>query len=400
MKRIFLFFFCLTLLDYSFGQYYGGSGQGINSITVTSLSLATNSLYSGGNNDGNSSITSNAISLSALNTQFSGGNNDGCSSITSTSISLSALSNYSGGVDDGIASANATGIPLSAGGMFSGGADDGISQNSVTGLSLASPTIYSGGADDGFSLITHPSMNLSGNSMFSGGADDGLSSIASNSLGLFVNTMYSGGNDDGFSSFTTLGSIWVILPINWQSFTVVRNGKDAVLHWQVGTELSSLGYEIERSYDGIHFSKIGFEKTINNSGTKNEYYYSDADPARYCPSGICSEVFYRLRQLDIDQQHFTLSAIRKLKLSNFVSMAMVYPNPASEQLFIVTYPVNGNSLIYDLTVYNSGGAVMYQRNKLNSGKYEISIQAYPSGLYYLKLNANGLTNTYQISILH
>jgi hypothetical protein len=81
-------------------------------------------------------------------------------------------------------------------------------------------------------------------------------------------------------------------------------------------------------------------------------------------------------------------------------MAMVYPNPASEKLFIVTYPVNGNSLIYDLTVYNSGGAVMYQGNKLNSSKHEINIQAYPSGLYYIKLNANGLTNTYQISILH
>lgn len=387
------------LMNSASGQYSGGSGQGINSNSVSAINLTvTNSMFSGGTDDGHAASTALATSLIISNSPYSGGSDDGCSSVTAINTLLTTNSNYSGGADDGISTVTAL-LPLTANSMFTGGTDDGFNLSTATGLVLGAATIYAGGADDGSSVSTQPAIDLTVATMYAGGNDDGISVITVTALNFTVSGMFSGGSDDGFSSFTT-GPILITLPLTWLNFTVTGNGENALLYWKVSQEQNNAGYDIERSYDGIHFIKIGFVQAFNNSSTVHEYMYTDINPAGFCASGNCKDVFYRLVQKDIDHIHFAYSAIRKLKLNTGLPTASVYPNPATEQLNIRIYPINGNIPLVDAFLYNTAGAVVFQRSRLSTSLYQLNVHEYPSGIYYLKLIIDGQTYSYQISILH
>lgn len=382
------------------GQYSGGSGQGINSNSVSAINLTVNnSMFSGGTDDGHSASTALATSLIISNSPYSGGSDDGCSSVTAINTLLTTNSNYSGGADDGITTATAAAVSLTTNSMFTGGTDDGFNLANATGLVLGAATIYAGGADDGSAVATQPAVDLTVGTMYAGGNDDGISVITVTALNFTASGMYSGGNDDGFSSFTT-GPILITLPINWLSFTVTGNGADALLNWKVSHEQNNDGYDIERSYDGTHFVKIGFVRAFNSGSSIREYNYTDVSPAGFCPSVNCKEVFYRLVQKDIDHLHYTYSPVRKLKLNTSLPTASVYPNPATEQLNIRIYPVNGINPLFDVLLYNNAGAIVFKSSKLSTSLYQLNVHEYPSGIYYLKLIINEQIYSYQISILH
>ncbi len=387
------------LMNSASGQYSGGSGQGINSNSVSAINLTVNnSMFSGGTDDGHSASTALATSLIISNSPYSGGSDDGCSSVTAINTLLTTNSNYSGGADDGISTVTAL-LPLTANSMFTGGTDDGFNLSTATGLVLGAATIYAGGADDGSSVTTQPAIDLTVATMYAGGNDDGISVITVTALNFTVSGMFSGGSDDGFSSFTT-GPILITLPLTWLNFTVTGNGENALLYWKVSQEQNNAGYDIERSYDGTHFVKIGFVRAFNSGSSIREYNYTDVSPAGFCPSVNCKEVFYRLVQKDIDHLHYTYSPVRKLKLNTSLPTASVYPNPATEQLNIRIYPVNGINPLFDVLLYNNAGAIVFKSSKLSTSLYQLNVHEYPSGIYYLKLIINEQIYSYQISILH
>ncbi len=381
------------------GQYSGGSGQGFNANSAAAINLTiNNSMFSGGTDDGHTASTSLAISLTISNSQYSGGSDDGTSSADAINTSLITNTLYSGGADDGISAATAALLSLTTNTMFSGGTDDGFTMNSVSALPFGAATNYSGGADDGSSVATQAAIDLTVSGMYAGGNDDGLSVLTVTAVNLSVSSMYSGGGNDGFSTFSTTQIL--ILPVNWLGFTVTGTGEKALLNWKVNQELHNEGYDIERSYDGIHFVKIGFVQAFSSNNSTQVYNYTDVDPAGSCSTGNCNNIFYRLVQKDLDHLHYTYSPIRKLSLNTNLSKADVYPNPATAALNIRIHPINGSSPLYDVLLYNNAGVMVFQRSQLNNNLYQLNVKEYPSGIYFLKLIIDGQTYSYQISILH
>lgn len=356
-------------------------------------------MNSGGNDDGIGSNATVATSLSATNTSYSGGNDDGDGNVATSSVSLNAATAYSGGIDDGTSTINASALPLVATSMFGGGTDDGFNLNNASGLSFNAATNYAGGADDGTSGLLVSSLSLATNSMFAGDINDGVSSIAVSTLNMATDGMYAGGTDDGYGSVTSSALSIVVLPITWEEFGVTRSGTDALLFWKVGTERNDAGFEIERSYDGFQFLKIGFVKAKNSTLSENEYSYTDDAPALACPSANCTEVYYRLRQIDVDQK-FSFSPIRKLKLDALPLAANIYPNPASSQLFVQINATRATVLSYDLQLYNSMGMLVEKHMQLAANLYALNVQELASGIYYLKLSIDGQIYSYRISITH
>jgi len=130
--------------------------------------------------------------------------------------------------------------------------------------------------------------------------------------------------DDGTASIA-LGSP---TPVKMSSFTVKKESNDAVLRWTTVSETKNDHFDIERSVDGINFTKMG---TVAGNGTTvltKNYIYPDA------LANVASKIlYYRLRIVDMDGKS-TFSTVVTLRLdgSIAVSSLTVYPNPFTSNI--------------------------------------------------------------------
>src|SRR6478736_1419263 len=55
-----------------------------------------------------------------------------------------------------------------------------------------------------------------------------------------------------------MGHCSVILPVNFLSFNVTKQGNAALLNWSVANEINNKGYYLEKSTNGVNFNSIAF----------------------------------------------------------------------------------------------------------------------------------------------
>ncbi|MBL0146377.1 MAG: T9SS type A sorting domain-containing protein [Chitinophagaceae bacterium] len=119
-------------------------------------------------------------------------------------------------------------------------------------------------------------------------------------------------------------------PVKLISFTgTIQNNNAALLRWETDNELNSNRFEIERSDDGIYYSKRGIVNAAGTSTQRQMYQFTD-------PLNTLSKiVYYRLRIIDINGK-FENSKVIALRLSgsNFDNY-VVYPNPFVNDIKLV-----------------------------------------------------------------
>ena len=150
--------------------------------------------------------------------------------------------------------------------------------------------------------------------------------------------------------------------------------KNAVeLNWQTASETHNLGFEIERSTDGINFTTIEFIKSKGNSNAFTNYQFIDNSIV------LNANNYYRLKQIDNDKTE---------KLSKIISVV----NSNKNKLFFAPNPVNTNLTVnfhYDLGVLNIydllGRNVLTQTINNNS---VINLSNLKTGNYIIEIKAN------------
>lgn len=155
------------------------------------------------------------------------------------------------------------------------------------------------------------------------------------------------------------------LPIDLMTFSGKAIALDNILNWSTSQEANSKQIEIERSSNGIDFSKIGVVAATGNSSSRTDYSYND----KYVPGGV---LYYRLKLIDIDGQ-FKYSIVLVIKRAD-KSMVInkVMPNPFNDKFEIELQ--SENSQISTLNVYNlEGRVVKTQQVKTNKGVNRIQL---------------------------
>jgi hypothetical protein len=107
------------------------------------------------------------------------------------------------------------------------------------------------------------------------------------------------------------------LPLHFLSFNVQRIADKAKLLWTTADENNVSHFEIQRSYDGIHFITIGTTNALGGS-TVNYYEYTDDRVIR-------GQTYYRIKEIDYDA-HFMYSVIRSV-IVDPSGLLQLYPNP-------------------------------------------------------------------------
>lgn len=156
-------------------------------------------------------------------------------------------------------------------------------------------------------------------------------------------------------NYLTSGVVYVngtTLPVTLVSFNAKEQSGKALLTWVTSTEINNSHFEVERSIDGVKFTKVGEVAGSGNSNTVKTYRFVDE-------LTNAKVTYYRLKQVDFNGA-FEYSNIINLttKALNALSSMSVYPNPATNSISVDG--LTEQALVYDavgrlvLTVSENG----------------------------------------------
>lgn len=207
-------------------------------------------------------------------------------------------------------------------------------------------------------------VSVFGGNSFSGHGRITISNVIANSVSL-------SSNDVNGTVFSDPSNCMTIVPLELESFSG-RDGGDckALLSWKTGTELNVKSIEIQRSENGLLFSKAG---VINPRGINSQYSFETDNS---------TDAYFRLKFYDLDGS-FKYSDILFLNSSCEKDVYTLFPNP-SFGLVRVTGLNSGDGLI----LTDISGRII-KRFSLQNGN-EINIGDIAPGIYFAQLVNKGI----------
>ena len=146
-----------------------------------------------------------------------------------------------------------------------------------------------------------------------------------------------------------------------------QGGNFIQVDWTAKTEKDMDRYELERSFDGITFTKINSTVAVGNSASPVNYSWNDLDP-KTGTSLQPADNFYRVKA--IDQAGLTkYTAVVKVSFGNpvaIVSTIGVYPNPLRGNSFNLQLSDIAKGS-YGLTIINNLGQTVYRTQLQHAG---------------------------------
>ena len=171
------------------------------------------------------------------------------------------------------------------------------------------------------------------------------------------------------------GTALSTLPVQFIKFTARKNGTAALLEWATGNEQNSLRFDVERSADGIHFSKIAELAAAGNASNTTNYSYTDRQPAT-------GYNYYRLTQRDRDGKQ-TISPVRALNFAVTGLAIQAYPNPVADWLHVEMDQVHPGAVT--LSVFSIDGKKVDSRVFPDATNIQFSVKTLPRGIYSIEL---------------
>jgi Secretion system C-terminal sorting domain/Right handed beta helix region len=163
------------------------------------------------------------------------------------------------------------------------------------------------------------------------------------------------------------------LPVTLTEFKGYNEGTANRLVWKTSAEVNNAGFEVERSANGLAFSKLAAVKSQSGDKGSNEqlsYGIEDPQPLR-------SLTYYRLKQIDFDG---TFSYSRIIAVQSAIDNQLnLYPNPANNFVFLDLGNTGAEIELHDV----SGRIIFTQTATKHLTKIDLS--KFKSGIYFLKI---------------
>lgn len=164
------------------------------------------------------------------------------------------------------------------------------------------------------------------------------------------------------------------LPVQFKSFTAVRNHTNVLLKWTTASEFNNSGFAVERNTND-NWQEIAFIPSLANGGNSDipiNYLYNDINTA----NGI---IQYRLRQVGFDMQS-KYSNIVAVRGENQPGKIIIYPNPTEGSVNVVFETADASR---DVSLTDMAGRVISQWRQLTVNN--IRIDNLKSGVYLLRV---------------
>lgn len=177
-----------------------------------------------------------------------------------------------------------------------------------------------------------------------------------------------------------------ILPVTMGKFAANMFNTASQLEWNTVAENNNKGFYIERSADGVDFSKIGFvaSKAVDgNSKLPLDYAFTDYAPGK-------GKVFYRLQQIDRDGKT-SYSEVKWVESEQGALLtAFLRGNPIVSEISLSIHSAEKGKV--NIALVNASGAVLqaHERN-IDPGETIVNLPAsvLPKGFYFVTIREAG-----------
>jgi hypothetical protein len=175
------------------------------------------------------------------------------------------------------------------------------------------------------------------------------------------------------------------LPIHFSSVKAFQKSTGVQVEWNIDTESNIHIYEVEKSSDGIHFTKAGHFAPASNNNASVSYHWLDNNP-------YDGNTFYRLKAVEISGS-FKYSSIVSINMSKGRSSIVINPNPVIDGVINLQLQ-NQPRGTYNVRLFNSAGQLMYSNKVQHQGGSSVQTirvdNKLAGGIYQLHVT-NGLT---------
>lgn len=163
-----------------------------------------------------------------------------------------------------------------------------------------------------------------------------------------------------------------LLPVKLLEFDAVGYVGKAILQWKTGEQVNFDHFEIERSFNGKQWFKIGAVHGYDAP----VYSFTDLSPA-------IGANYYRLKMVDVDLQ-YEYSRIEAVNISMHTVQLKVYPNPVTSVLYISNIQPGAQHYI---ELINTWGQVVLSRKYFSSeSRISLNVGSLQRGIYFLKIS--------------
>ena len=168
----------------------------------------------------------------------------------------------------------------------------------------------------------------------------------------------------------------------------IKKDNNIQLNWNVNNEEATNSYEIQISYDGRNFVRIGQTASrYATEGSTAKYYYQ-----HLLNQAAAGKLYFRIRQKDAAGQS-RYSPIRVVNLDeNGAAGVVIYPNPVQRKVSLQFDKVLNSRFAVD--IISASGQLLQQymvkANNTSLLQFELTNPVAP-GIYYLRardLNTN------------
>ncbi len=182
------------------------------------------------------------------------------------------------------------------------------------------------------------------------------------------------------------------LPVKLNDFTGRIQKNDVVLNWSTALEQNSRAFEIERSFDGSEFKKIGSVEAAGNSSIKKSYSFID-------PAISQENNYYRLKQIDLDGKHDYSKIILIKNPVKGNEPVKLLTNPAINKIDVQFGKIQKGRGTLDL-FDNSGRLVMRSAFVVSpNSRYRTYLPSnIPSGIYSVRIIIGNLKYAAKVRI--
>lgn len=163
------------------------------------------------------------------------------------------------------------------------------------------------------------------------------------------------------------------LPATLGAFQAKPVQNDVNINWKTITELNTDHFVVEQSRDGVNFSKLATVAAAGNSTDPLQYAFTHHNVAN-------GKIYYRLQTVDRDGKTAYSGVVVATVKGNEISLS-VYPNPATEKIFITQNATTANEVFQVRNI--SGALVMQKTFAAGSMQNSIDISSLSRGTYFL-----------------
>jgi ELWxxDGT repeat protein len=190
-----------------------------------------------------------------------------------------------------------------------------------------------------------------------------------------------GNSDEELFDLYKLQGPYSPLPVKLGTLTATAVQQSVQLSWNTFTEINSASFEVQRSTDGSHFSKIGSVMAAGNSATEKKYSYTDLTAFEQNSATL----YYRLNTIDKDGQQAYSKVVKVIVSPGKIELS-VYPNPAQDALYI-SHKTAASSLFQ---ILDMNGKVVYNGKTASAGheRTKINVSNLSAGTYIIRMESD------------